>query len=154
MEKSLMNEQVKEFFVETFKYLKIKPSLEVTSDDEGTCKVTIEGNDLNFLIGYRGESLEALQILASQILFRKTNEWNRISVDINGYKDQKMDKIEEITKSFIDRVRFHGHPVEMPPMSPSERRHVHVFLTQYDDVVSESTGEGRYRHIVLSPKQN
>ncbi len=70
-------------------------------------------------------------------------------VDINGYRDSRLNKIEDMTKGFIDRVRFHETDVEMPPMNSYERRQVHMFISDYPDIMSESTGEGRARHVVL-----
>ena len=77
----------------------------------------------------------------------------RIAVDINGYRDQRKAKLEEMTRNFIDRVRFFSQEVEMPSMSPMERRIVHVFVSGYDDIVSESVGIGRDRRVVLKPNK-
>ena len=104
------------------------------------------------MIGYRGESLDALQTLVGLILFKQTGDWSRVLVDINDYRKGKQDKIEQITKSYIDKVRFFGKEVEMSPMSPTERRQVHVFVSAYDDIISESVGEGSSRRVVLKPK--
>lgn len=134
-------------------FIDVKYSLEVVEKEENCFEASIEGENLSFLIGYRGESLEALQTLTGLIVFKTVNEWVQVHVDINGYRKQKIEKLEEITKNYIDRVRFLGKDIEMPPMSPSERKQVHVFISQYDDVSSESTGEGSQRRIVLKLKR-
>lgn len=145
-------EKIKSLTSEIFKFLRVHPAMSIEEPDDETIDIKIDGNDLSFLIGFRGETLDSLQTYLSQALFKSTGKWHRVVLDINGYKTQKLDKIEQMTKGFIDRVRFHGKPVGMPPMSPSERRHVHMFISQYDDVETESMGEGRDRHIVIKPR--
>jgi spoIIIJ-associated protein len=137
---------------EIMKMIGAKAKLSISEEAEGAWSVKLEGDNLNFLIGYRGESLDAFQTLLGLILFKKTGEWSHVVVDINGYRDQKQDKIEQITKNYIDKVRFFGKQVEMAPMNAYERRQVHTFVSAYDDVISESTGEGIARRVVIKPK--
>jgi spoIIIJ-associated protein len=148
---SVINE-VENQITKITEFMGIKPNISVEEDGEGTVKVDIQGNDLNFLIGYRGEALDALQTLLGIIVYKKQNEWTHIVVDINGYRKEKQDKIEHITKNYIDKVRFFGKEVEMSPMTSYERRQVHTFVADYDDVISESKGEGQARRVVLKPK--
>jgi spoIIIJ-associated protein len=146
-------EEVKKSAEKILGFINVSPKLTVEEGEEGIVNLTIEGDDLNFLIGYRGESLDALQTLLGLMIFKKMGDWTRVIVDINGYRKQKMDKIEQITKTYIDKVRFFGKDVEMSPMTPSERRQVHTFIADYDDITSESTGEGQNRRVVLKPKK-
>lgn len=143
-------ELVQNTIEEIFGFLGINPEVSVREDDD-TLKVDIEGDNLNFLIGYRGESLDGLQTIMSIILFNKLDTWPRILVDINGYRKAKLEKIESITRSYVDKVRFLNKEIVMPPMNPFERRHVHIFISGYDDIVSESFGEEPYRKVVLKP---
>lgn len=139
-----------------FEYIGIKPEVLIREDkgEEGIVySVTISGDNLNYLIGFRGQSLEALQILVKQILFRKTGEHTILTIDINEYKDKKTEKLQDLARSFIDKVRFFEKEIELPRMNPWERRQIHIFVTEYDDVESESIGEGEDRRIVLKPKK-
>lgn len=144
---------IKEALENIFKYLSIKPEMEVSEPEENSYDIRISGDDLNFLIGYRGQSLEALQNILKLILFKKTNEHIYISIDINGYTDNKVSRIQELARKFIDKVRFFEKEIELPKMNPWERRQVHMFVSEYDDVSSESTGEEPNRRIVLKPKK-
>jgi len=163
---------VKEALDTIFSYLGINPEYtlsEVESEDGGdsegdnnnsdrSLQVEIEGDELSFLIGYHGESLDAIQSFLNTILLRKVEEKSdeprtRVMVDINDYRKRRSEKILDITKSFIDRVRFMQQDMEMPPMKPSERREVHILITDYPDIDSESTGERFERHVVLKLKQ-
>jgi spoIIIJ-associated protein len=150
-----MNEQevISQILENIYKHLGIDPNTVVEKQEEGVYKVIINDNDLNYLIGYRGTSLDALQNILRQITFKKTNSPVSISVDINGYKQQRIDRLLDMARKSIDKVRFFEKEVSLPPMKPWERREVHMLVSEYDDIVTESTGEGRYRHIVLKPSK-
>ena len=139
---------------EILDYIGVKPDIEIEEEAENILKVDISGTDLNFLIGFRGQSLDALQAILGLSLFRKTGEWSSVLVDINDYKDRRLEKIEEITRRFIDKVRFFQNNVSMPPMNPWERRQVHTLVGEYNDIVSESEGVGRSRRVVLKINGN
>ena len=153
-----MEKDITKLLGEIFAHLGIKPTIEITkqekTDDEESeaFDVKITGEDLNFLIGTRGLSLDALQTIAGLILYKRTQKWMILNLDINGYKDEKIARIEEMVKKYIDKVRFFQKDIELPPMSPWERRLVHMFVKEYPDVHSESSGEGLTRHVVLSNK--
>lgn len=147
-------EDLKKVAEDILDFMKIKAGISVVEEkleNESVLNVYIEGDDLSFLIGYRGESLDGLQTVLSLILNKKYGEWCRVLVDINGYRKQRQDKIEEIAKNYIDRVRFLAREIEMPVMTSAERRYVHMFISSYTDIVSESVGEGMGRRVVLKP---
>lgn len=136
-----------------FGFMKIDPVYEINEKGDKVYEVVIQGNNLNFLIGHRGQSLDALQSILHLTVLRQTGEQITIVIDINGYRDQRTEKIQNMARSYIDRVRFFQKDVELPPMDPWERRQIHMFVSEYDDIVSESVGEGRDRRVTLKPKR-
>lgn len=134
-----------------FDHLGIKPDTQITQNNDGY-EITITGDDLNFLIGYRGESLDALQYMLGHSVYKQTGNWEQIFVDINSYKKAKLEKLDDMLKTFIDRVRFHQKEYRLPPLSAYERKYVHTYIADYLDVKSESKGEGLDRRLFLSPK--
>lgn len=148
MKKDILENLVKT----TLTDLKISYDCVIKDVDDGVL-VSITGSELNHLIGYRGDTLNALQHFLNAAYYNGAGEYVRVLVDVNGYRDQRKDKLEDMAKNFIDRVRFFNQEVEMPPMNPSERRLVHTFVSEYDDVESTSVGVGRDRHVVLKPKK-
>ena len=138
-----------------FGFLQITPSVEIGPANEGeeVYNVVISGPNLNALIGFRGYSLQAMEDLLELMLYRQFNDHTTILLDINGYKEQRIERIHELAKKLIDKVRFFERDVEMPPMDSWERRHVHMLVTEYDDIESESTGDGSNRRVVLKPKK-
>lgn len=133
-----------------FEFIDIDPETSITEDGDAF-RVDIKGEELNFLIGYRGESLDALQYILSHAVYKDLDNWVPITLDINGYRQAKLEKLEDMVKGFIDRVRFHQKEIRLPPLTPYERRHIHVLITDYIDVESESRGEGRNRRLFLRP---
>lgn len=132
-------------------FIDVSPNVVIKKDDDAF-RIDIEGDDLNFLIGYRGESLDALQYILSHAVFKEKEEWIPITLDINGYRQAKLDKLEEMVRSFVDRARFHQKEVKLPPLTPYERRHVHMLIGDYIDVKSESRGDGRDRRLFVIPE--
>src|SRR5690606_811572 len=146
-----MEELIQKKLEEILGHLRVSPKVSLTKEDD-IYNVVLDGDDLSFLIGFRGESLNALQTLLATFVFNEHGEWPHLVVDINGYRDSRREKIEEMDKGFIDRVRFHNSAVELPTMNSFERRLVHTFISEYPDIMSESVGEGRNRRVVLKMK--
>ncbi|OGC68935.1 hypothetical protein A2415_04000 [candidate division WWE3 bacterium RIFOXYC1_FULL_39_7] len=146
-------ETINTIITEMLKHFDIQPQIEITEDSEGIVQVNIQGDNLNYLIGYRGQSLDALQSLITHIFYKRTNEWPVVLVDINDYNAQRIERLHSIAKKSIDRVRFFQNEVALPFMNPWERRQVHTLVSEYDDVESESKGEGKNRRIYLKPKK-
>lgn len=132
-------------------YINISPSLEIAEKDE-SLEITLRGDNLNFLIGMHGMSLQALETFLNTFSYRHYPEGLHVSIDINDYKAQKKEKIEDIAKRGIDKVRFFSEDVVLPPMTASERRTVHTFVSEYDDVMTESMGDEPMRRVVLKKK--
>ena len=146
-------EEIKKLTEEVLKYVGANAVATVSIIDESTYQVTIEGEDLSYLIGYRGEAIDALQTFLNLALYKKFGDAAKVVVEINGYRKQRQEKIEQIARNFIDRVRFLDKDIEMPPMNPFERKTVHTFVATYTDVTSESVGDGHNRRVVLKPKK-
>ena len=141
---------IKKHLNKILKFIDVSPDVKI-SEDGDAFRIDIQGDNLNFLIGYRGESLDALQYILSHAVYKEKTNWIPLSLDINGYRQSKLEKLEDTVKSFIDRVRFHQKEIRLPPLTPYERRHIHMLLTDYVDVESESRGEGRDRRLFLMP---
>jgi len=143
-------DRIKTILNNTLDFLGISPTVSVTASND-CIDVQVSGDDLSFLIGYRGESLSALQTFLMLALNKGSSEWTRVVVDINAYRKQRTEKIENIARNFIDKVRFFNKEIEMPPMNSFERFQVHTFVAEYDDITSDSIGERAERRVVLRP---
>ncbi len=129
---------------------------EVTIDeyegDEGELILDITGDDLAVLIGRHGRTLDALQFVVSAITVRAMGFRYPVIVDVEGYKGRQREKIESIARSTANKAANQHRSVKMRPMTPYERRIVHVALRDDDRVDTASEGEGSARHVVVIPR--
>jgi len=131
----------------------VNVTLDKGENDIRYIKVVFDGEDLGYMIGNRGRHLDSLQFLLQILLGRKLGEGEdfRVFVDVGGYRKEKDSKLEEMALQKADDARILGERVELPPMKPSDRRIIHLALMQFDDIKTESEGEGMDRHIVITP---
>lgn len=126
--------------------------------DEGDyTRVEIDSPRASKIIGWHGEALNALQHLLKSMLRSKENLEKSpfILLDVDGYRKMQEEKVLSIARKKVDFVRQTGKSVALPPMSPYFRRVVHLFIAndkEYQDVSTESMGEGEYRQVVLKLK--
>jgi spoIIIJ-associated protein len=128
--------------------------MEEGDNDEVTyIKIYFEGEDLGYMIGNHGRHLDSLQYIL-QLMVGKIIDQDpqyRVLVDVGGYRKEKDSKIEDLALQKADDVRILGEEIEMEPMSPADRRVVHTTLSQYEDITTESIGEGIDRRVVIKP---
>ena len=129
---------------------------EVTIDeyegDEGELILDITGDDLAILIGRHGRTLDALQFVVSAITVRSMGFRYPVLVDVEGYKSRQREKLESIARSTANKAASQHRSVKMRPMTPYERRIVHIALRDDDRVDTASEGEGSARHVVVVPR--
>ena len=129
---------------------------EVTIDeyegDEGELILDITGDDLAILIGRHGRTLDALQFVVSAITVRSMGFRYPVIVDVEGYKSRQREKLESIARSTANKAASQHRSVKMRPMTPYERRIVHIALRDDDRVDTASEGEGSARHVVVVPR--
>lgn len=119
--------------------------------DEGELILDITGDDTAVLIGRHGKTLESLQFLISAIVVRKLGFRYPVVIDVEGYKSRQREKIESIARSSANRAVKEHRSIRMRPMTPYERRLVHIALRDDDRVETESEDEGAARHVVIYP---
>jgi len=124
-------------------------SMEVDEAEEKFLKVSIEGEDLGYVIGYRGNTLNALQLLFVQILSREIEENVMVLVDINGFRERRKAHLESLALRAMQQAKDSKQDIELPPLSPYERRVIHLLIKKEEGVETESIGEGEDRHIVV-----
>jgi len=123
------------------------------SNDEYYITVEILGENTNSLIGYRGETLNAIQTLLSSIANKDIEEKIRIILDISGYKDKRKKVLEELADKISKTVIKTGKKVTLEPMPAYERKIIHSRLQNNKKVTTESVGEEPHRKIVVELKR-
>jgi len=109
--------------------------------------IEVEGDDSGLLIGRRGETLQVLQFMVNHLLQHQIGEHLPVVVDVEGYKERRYTAITDMANRVAERVSSTGRPVTLDPMSPAERRVVHVTLSDHFQVSTKSVGTGAERQV-------
>ena len=114
--------------------------------------LTINGDNVSHLIGYKGKTIESFQSLLNSMLQREDEEFAKIFVEINGYKKKKEEKLKKLANKMADNVIRFRKPIRLEPMSAYERLIIHTELANRKDVETESIGEEPRRRVVIKKK--
>ena len=130
----------------------MKINCEASFDD--TCNelyINLSGEDMGVLIGKRGQTLDALQYLTSQVVNKHLNTYVRVKMDTENYRERRRETLESLAENIAVKVRRTHRPVALEPMNPYERRIIHSVLQAEKEVMTRSEGEEPYRHVVVCP---
>ena len=111
----------------------------------------IEGEDVGLLIGRRGQTIDAVQLLCYRAAFRGRQDRKRVTVDAAGYRERRQEAVERQADRAADRALKTGNEIELDPMSPSERRMVHQYLKDRAGIETFSEGEDPERRVIVAP---
>jgi spoIIIJ-associated protein len=131
-----------------FEKLKVHPSHKIEKKDDSVW-VSFAGSGLGAIIGRRGETLDALQYLTNLAVNRRFEEKTRIILDVEGYRKSREETLSRLARKMADKARRSGKDVMLEPMSPHERRIIHMALQDEPGVKTFSLGEEPYRKVVI-----
>ncbi len=131
----------------------------VAHEDDERITLEIKGPETALVIGKKGQTLDSLQYLVNKIVSSKLPEGpdgrsggKPINVDAEGYRGRRAESLIELAHRLAEKAKRTGHPVEAEPMSPADRRIIHVALAEMEGITTQSEGEGIYRHLVVIPR--
>lgn len=117
--------------------------------ENGSLVFEIDGADAGLLIGRRGETLAAIQFLVRMITNRQLDRKCYVIIDVEGYRERRADMLRQLALRTAGRVANTGRAASLEPMSPAERRIIHMALADHPGVRTESEGEGNRRRVVV-----
>ncbi|TET41207.1 MAG: protein jag [Elusimicrobia bacterium] len=127
---------------------------EVTTSLEGEKVVAdIKSENGAILIGKKGQTLNALQLIVNLIVNRDEKTRTKVIVDTENYRQRRENALVKMAGEVADEVKSKGRSRELEPMNPAERRVIHLALKDDRDVETTSQGEGNFRRVVVSPKK-
>jgi spoIIIJ-associated protein len=144
-------ERVREVVSRVIGALGLDASVEVT-EDSNEIRATVDGPDeMGRLIGRHGQTIDALQHLAWRAAYHDHDDRKAVVVDAAGYRARREEALQrQADRAASEALRF-GRPVELEPMSASERKTVHNYLADRTDVETHSEGDEPERRLVVSP---
>ena len=121
-------------------------------EEEAGAELVLTGEDIGFIIGHRGETLDALQHLASLVANHVDESYYRITLDVGNYREKRKETLENLGKKMAARAVKTGRNAALEPMNPYERRIIHTAVQSVEGAKSWSEGEDLARHVVIGPE--
>lgn len=143
--------KAQEVFKELLEKLEIQGDFEINEEEEGF-SILLSTEDSGIVIGHHGDTLEALQIIASLAISKKIGEFRRVSIEVGEYKKNREEYLRNLALETKERVLGEGREISLSDLKSWERRIIHLILQDDKDVVSESIGEGRDRMLIVKPR--
>lgn len=127
-----------------------RSDVEITATEtENGCTINIEGEHLGFIIGRRGDTLDALQYLASLVANRQGEAYYRVTLDVGNYREKRQKALIDLAKRIAGQVVKNHRRSTLEPMSPYERRIIHTAIQEVEGVTSWSVGSEPNRRVVI-----
>ncbi|NLO81987.1 MAG: protein jag [Clostridiales bacterium] len=149
--KSDVKDEVKEFLTKLLSYMEIEAKISITEDDS-KIMVRLSGQNMGLLIGYRGETLDALQYLTNLAINKNNTEYKRIIIDTEEYRSKREETLRRLAKRLANKVQKTKRSIVLEPMNPYERRIIHSTLQNHPNVITYSEGDEPYRKVIIKAK--
>lgn len=153
VKKEEINKYIEEFIKNIGNLMDINIEIEIL-EQNGSFNITLISNNNSILIGKNGKTLLSIQTLLRQSIRNKFELNIKINLDIANYKIKKLKNIERLVKDIAKEVEKTKMDISLDSMNSYERRFVHNLINEYPNLTTESSGEGKDRHITIKYKEN
>lgn len=144
----------KDFLVNVLRCMNVPAVIDAKYDDvDNTVDIELSGEDMGVLIGKRGQTLDSLQYLTSLVVNKGTDNYIRVKVDTENYRQRRKETLENLAKNISYKVKRTKRPVSLEPMNPYERRIIHSALQNDKYVTTHSEGDEPFRRVVVTLKK-
>ena len=145
--------EAKTFLKSILDKIKVKAEIEIKEDKNGI-KIYLTGQEMGILIGYRGETLDALQYLVSLVINKNHDtEYKRVVLDTENYRSKREETLKRLARRVAEKVKRTGRIIKLEPMNPYERRIIHSALQNDIYVNTYSEGQEPFRRVVVDLKK-
>lgn len=153
-EEKTIDVKAKDFLSDIFKSMNLAVVIDAKYDDiENTLDVDLSGDEMGVLIGKRGQTLDSLQYLVSLVVNKDVDDYIRVKIDTENYRQRRKETLENLAKNISYKVKRTKRSVSLEPMNPYERRIIHSALQNDRYVTTHSEGEEPFRRVVVSLKR-
>ena len=152
--KSSVEDTAKDFLKDVFEAMNLAVVVNVKYDEaNNSMDIDLSGDEMGVLIGKRGQTLDSLQYLVSLVVNKNVDNYIRVKVDTENYRQRRKETLENLAKNIAYKVKRTKRPVSLEPMNPYERRIIHSALQNDKYVTTHSEGDEPFRHVVVVLKK-
>ena len=149
--KESVQEIVTNFLNKLFSCMGIEVELVIEyKEEEGEMDIELKGEDMGLLIGKRGQTLDSIQYLTSLVANKDLEDYVKIKMDTENYRQRRKETIENLAKNIAGKVKKTRKPMHLEPMNPYERRIIHAVLQNDKYIETYSEGEEPFRKVVVT----
>ena len=153
--KGTVEDKAKDFLKDVLEAMDLEVVITVKYDEaEKNMEIDLKGDDMGVLIGKRGQTLDSLQYLVSLVVNKESEEYIRVKVDTEDYRNRRKATLEGLAKNISYKVKRTKRAVSLEPMNPYERRIIHSALQNDKYVTTHSEGDEPFRHVVVTLKKS
>ena len=152
--KSSITDIAKDFLDDVFRAMSMVVVSDIKYDeDEKTMDIELSGDEMGVLIGKRGQTLDSLQYLVSLVVNKDMDDYIRVKVDTENYRQRRKETLENLAKNISFKVKRTKRAVSLEPMNPYERRIIHSALQKDKNVATHTEAEEPFRRVVVNLKK-
>ncbi len=149
-----VEDAAKTFLKDVFEAMKLTVVVNIKyNENSRNMDIDLSGDEMGVLIGKRGQTLDSLQYLVSLVVNKGSEEYIRVKVDTENYRQRRRDTLENLARNIAYKVKRTKRPVSLEPMNPYERRIIHSALQNDKYVTTHSEGEEPFRRVVVALKR-
>lgn len=150
-----LEDNAKSFLEDVFGAMGLAVTMDIKYEEqERSMCVELSGDDMGVLIGKRGQTLDSLQYLLSLVVNKDLEDYIRVKVDTENYRERRKETLENLAKNISYKVKRTRKPISLEPMNPYERRIIHSALQNDKYVTTHSEGDEPFRRIVIALKRD
>ncbi len=152
--KSSIDDKAKLFLADVFEAMNLTVVVNTKYDEaDSSLDIDLSGDEMGVLIGKRGQTLDSLQYLVSLVVNKDAENYIRVKVDTENYRQRRKDTLENLAKNMAYKVKRTKRSLSLEPMNPYERRIIHSALQGDKYVTTHSEGEEPFRRVVVTLKK-
>ena len=152
--KSSIKDKAKDFLDSVFEAMNLIVVVDIKYDEiDNYMDIDLSGDEMGVLIGKRGQTLDSLQYLVSLVVNKESENYIRVKVDTENYRQRRKETLENLAKNIAYKVKRTKRSVSLEPMNPYERRIIHSALQNDKYVTTHSEGEEPFRRVVVNLKK-
>lgn len=125
--------------------------IDMADDENINISLNLPEESAGVFVGHHGEGLSALCMIFSLIIFQRFNVWPKLHLNVNDYQERREETLKELAQDAADRAISLQKEIVVPNLSSYERRIIHMFLSEFPGVKTESRGEAPFRQLVIVP---